>query len=141
MPAHKLTLAEVEAAKPRATRYSLGDGSGLELVVHPSGGKNLLLRFMLAGERREMGLGRFVLKVRSTPGVAAHALDFQTSLWEFLHPQVWRPLCRVFALAGDIWPERVIAADLLDEELGAGGGHLVAEASDPIRMHRARSAA
>jgi integrase len=59
MSAHKLTVAEVEAAKPRATRYALGDGSGLELVVHPSGGKNWLLRFMLAGKRREMGLGGY----------------------------------------------------------------------------------
>ena len=55
---------------------------------------------------------------------------------EFLHPQVGRPLCRIFALAGDTWPELVIAADLLHEELGATGVHLVAEASDPIRMHR-----
>jgi hypothetical protein len=31
----------------------------------------------------------------------------------------------------------VIAADLLYEELGAGGVHLIAEASKPIRMrHR-----
>jgi hypothetical protein len=28
-------------------------------------------------------------------------------------------LCRVFAFAGDTWPERVIAADLLHEELGS----------------------
>jgi hypothetical protein len=35
----------------------------------------------------------------------------------------------------------VIAADLLYEELGAGGVHLVAEASHPVRMHRASSAA
>src|ERR1700730_11105903 len=47
--------------------------------------------------------------------------------------QVPRP-CRVLALAGDAWPEHVIAADLLHEELGAGGVHLVAEASHPIRM-------
>ena len=62
-------------------------------------------------------------------------------LREFLHPQIGRPLCRVFALGGDTWPERVIAADLLHEELGAGGVHLVAEASDPIRVHRASAAA
>jgi hypothetical protein len=59
---------------------------------------------------------------------------------EFLHPQISRPLGQVFALAGDTWPERVIAADLLHEELGAGGVHFVAEASHPIRMHRARAA-
>jgi len=47
----------------------------------------------------------------------------------------------VLAFAGDTWPERVIAADLIDEELGAGGMHLVAKASEPIRMHRASAAA
>jgi hypothetical protein len=39
----------------------------------------------------------------------------RTSLREFLYPQIGRPLCRVFALAADTWPERVIAADLLHE--------------------------
>src|ERR1700730_11091504 len=46
--------------------------------------------------------------------------EHRTSLREVLHPQIGRPLCRVFAFAGDTWPERVIAADLLHEELGAG---------------------
>jgi hypothetical protein len=58
----------------------------------------------------------------------------RNSLREFLYPQIGRPLCRVFALAADTRPERVIAADLLHEELGASGVYLVAEASDPIRM-------
>ena len=57
------------------------------------------------------------------------------SLREVLHPQIGRPLCRVFALTADTWPERVITADLLHEELGAGGVHLIAETSAPIRMH------
>ena len=58
---------------------------------------------------------------------------------EVLHPQIDRPLSRVFALAGDIRPERVIAADLLYAERGAGGVHLVAEALHPIRVRRASS--
>jgi N-terminal domain of anti-restriction factor ArdC len=70
-----------------------------------------------------------------------HGGNKRISLREFLHAQIGRPLCRVFAFAGDTWPERVIAADLLDEELGARGMHLVTEASDPIRMHRASAAA
>jgi len=65
----------------------------------------------------------------------------RTSPREFLYPQIGRPLCRVFALAADTWPERVIAADLLYVHLSAGGVHLVAEASDPTRMHRASAAA
>ena len=60
---------------------------------------------------------------------------------KFLHPQIGRPLCRVLAFAGDTWPERVIAADLLYEELGASGAHLVAGVSEPIRMYRAGAAA
>ena len=55
----------------------------------------------------------------------------RTSLREVLHSQISRPLHRVLALAGDTWPERVIGADLLHKELGAGGLHLVAKASDP----------
>jgi integrase len=35
------------------------DGSGLRLVVKPSGRKSWLLRFQLAGRRREMGLGAY----------------------------------------------------------------------------------
>ena len=58
---------------------------------------------------------------------------------EVLHPQISRPLSRVFALASDIRPERVIAADLLYAERGAGGVHLVAEALHPIRVQRASS--
>jgi hypothetical protein len=50
-------------------------------------------------------------------------------------------MCRILALPDDTWPERVIAVDLLYEELGDGGAHLVAEASEPIRMYRAGVAA
>src|SRR5215813_1900160 len=35
---------------------------------------------------------------------------FCLALRAVLHPQIRRPLCRVFALAGDTWPEHVIAA-------------------------------
>ena len=34
--------------------------------------------------------------------------EHRTSLREVLHPQIGRPLCRVFAFAGDTWPERVM---------------------------------
>jgi hypothetical protein len=37
---------------------------------------------------------------------------------EVPRPQVGRTLCRVFSLAGDTWPEQVIAADLLHEDIG-----------------------
>lgn len=35
------------------------DGDGLRLVVKPTGRKSWILRFQLAGRRREMGLGSF----------------------------------------------------------------------------------
>src|SRR5262249_42129060 len=65
----------------------------------------------------------------------------RASLREFLDPQIGRPLRRVFALAAYTWPERVIAADVLYEDLGPGGPPLAADASAPIGMHRASAAA
>ena len=53
---------------------------------------------------------------------------------QVLHPQIGRPLCRVFALAGNAWPERVIAADLLHEEPDAGGLRLVAELGEELNV-------
>lgn len=44
------------------------DGDGLRLVVKPTGRKSWLLRFQLAGRRREMGLGSFP-EVASSRGV------------------------------------------------------------------------
>src|SRR3984893_898468 len=58
--------------------------------------------------------------------------EHRTSLREVLHPQIGRPLCRVFAFAGDTWPERVIAADLLHKELSAGGVELWPEVGDGV---------
>jgi hypothetical protein len=60
---------------------------------------------------------------------------------EILDPQIGRPLGRVFALAGDTRPERVIAADLFHEEPRAHGVHLLAQAPEPSWMHRASAAA
>jgi integrase len=59
MPLHKLTAAQIAAAKPGDKPYNLGDGAGLELVVQPSGSKNWILRYTFAGKRREMGLGSY----------------------------------------------------------------------------------
>lgn len=36
-----------------------GDGDGLRLIVKPTGRKSWVLRFQLAGQRRDMGLGSF----------------------------------------------------------------------------------
>lgn len=53
----KLTERAIAAAKPRPKNYRLSDGAGLLLEVRPGGGRAWFLRFMLAGRRRDMGLG------------------------------------------------------------------------------------
>lgn len=57
MPAS--TNREAETARPRATTWRLSFGDGLLLEVKPSGAKAWVLRYMLAGKRRDMGLGPF----------------------------------------------------------------------------------
>lgn len=49
----KLTVKEVERAKPG--RH--GDGDGLYLLVSPAGGKSWMLRIVVGGRRRDIGLG------------------------------------------------------------------------------------
>ena len=57
----KLTVAAVKAAKhdpsKRTRPVQIGDGDGLRLQIASGGGKSWLLRYMLAGRSREMGLG------------------------------------------------------------------------------------
>lgn len=53
MAIHKLSPRKVETAG--AGRYE--DGAGLRLVVSPAGAKKWVLRYTIAGKRREMGLG------------------------------------------------------------------------------------
>jgi integrase len=57
MPSGKLDAKTVEGAKPRAGKYRLSDGGGLLLEIVPSGAKVWLARVMVAGKRRDMGLG------------------------------------------------------------------------------------
>lgn len=53
------TNREAEAAKPREATWRLSFGGGLLLEVKPSGAKGWVLRYMLDGKRRDMGLGAF----------------------------------------------------------------------------------
>lgn len=55
MAIHKLSPRKVATAGPG--KYE--DGGGLRLVVSPKGAKKWVLRFTIAGRRREMGLGCF----------------------------------------------------------------------------------
>jgi integrase len=55
----KLTERAVANAKSKETTYRLSDGAGLLLQVKPSGSRTWLFRFMQAGKRRDMGLGKY----------------------------------------------------------------------------------
>ena len=56
--ARKLTARYAEAVK-KPGRY--GDGNGLYLMVKPSGSKSWVLRTVVSGRRRDMGLGGYPL--------------------------------------------------------------------------------
>lgn len=51
----KLTDREVRAAGPGKH----GDGGGLTLIVSDGGAKRWMLRFQMAGKRRDMGMGSY----------------------------------------------------------------------------------
>ena len=51
---NRLSAAGVKTAKPGIHV----DGDGLMLVVKPSGSATWMLRYQVAGKRRDMGLGR-----------------------------------------------------------------------------------
>ncbi len=59
----KLTAIKVKNAKPgrgedgKPKAVRLSDGSGLQLLVKPSGGKSWVLRVQVAGKSRDIGLG------------------------------------------------------------------------------------
>ncbi|TPG49551.1 DUF4102 domain-containing protein [Roseomonas nepalensis] len=74
---NSLSDRAVAAAKPRATTYRLTDRDGLLLEVRPSGAKAWTFRFMLRGQRRDMGLGAYPavsLKAARDAVAAARAL-------------------------------------------------------------------
>ncbi|WP_158292111.1 tyrosine-type recombinase/integrase [Paracraurococcus ruber] len=57
--AKPLDVKGIEALKPREATYRVSDGGGLLLEVRPTGAKVWLCRVMVAGKRRDMGLGGF----------------------------------------------------------------------------------
>ena len=56
-----LTIKEIQNAKPRDKKYKLADGSGLCLLVLPSGGKLWLWRYRFAGPEKNMTFGEYPL--------------------------------------------------------------------------------
>lgn len=49
----------IKAAKPRDKEYTLRDGNGLFLLIHPSGGKYFHLRTTLHGKPKKIQLGKY----------------------------------------------------------------------------------
>jgi len=66
---NKLTARQVAAAKPG--RH--GDGTGLYLVVAPSGARKWIMRFTWAGKPNEMGLGGAAVSLADARDKAAEA--------------------------------------------------------------------
>ncbi len=54
-----LTAKAVENFSPKAKPYRISAGGGLLLTVSPSGSKTWTVRWMLDGQRRDMGLGGY----------------------------------------------------------------------------------
>ena len=58
--AKSCTVLSVESAKPKAARYEISDaGSGLYLVVQPSGAKSWALRYRIGSRPRKYTLGSY----------------------------------------------------------------------------------
>ena len=54
-----LSTAQIRKLKPRASRFSVGAGAGLALVVLPTGRKSWVYRYNLAGKRECVTLGHW----------------------------------------------------------------------------------
>lgn len=59
MPRHNLDARTVEGAKPKPKPYRLSDGRNLLLEIRPSGAKAWSCRIVIAGRRRDIGLGGY----------------------------------------------------------------------------------
>lgn len=55
----KLTNTAVRNAKPKAKPYKLPDGHGLNLLVHPKGGRYWRLRYRFGGREKTLALGTY----------------------------------------------------------------------------------
>lgn len=55
----KLTIAQIKAAKPKASPYRLSDGAGLTLSINPNGSKYWQFRYRINGREKVESLGVF----------------------------------------------------------------------------------
>ena len=60
-PHKALTVRAVQAARPGDRTRRIADGGGLYLLVSPSGSKSWVLRTVIQGKRRDLGLGSVTL--------------------------------------------------------------------------------
>ena len=60
-PHKALTVRAVQAARPGDRTRRIADGGGLYLLVSPSGSKSWVLRTVIQGKRRDLGLGGVTL--------------------------------------------------------------------------------
>ena len=54
-----LTDLQIKQLKPKEKRYTVSDGRGLILEVHPNGAKYWILRFKVNGREKRKSLGSF----------------------------------------------------------------------------------
>ena len=76
---HKLTVAEVKAAKAERTPLKLRDGGGLYCLIRPGGGKYWRYDYRFAGKRKTLALGVFprisLAQARKSHFLARDSLD------------------------------------------------------------------
>ena len=54
-----LTELQIKQLKPKEKRYTISDGRGLILEIHPNGSKYWILRFKVNGKEKRKSLGSF----------------------------------------------------------------------------------
>jgi hypothetical protein len=54
---NRLSVSEIEAAKPRQSPYKLFDGGGLFLLVRPDGSRYWRLKYYVTGKEKLISLG------------------------------------------------------------------------------------
>jgi integrase len=73
-PVHALSTRTVKAAKSAGKQRRLADGGGLYLLVAPNGSKSWMLRTVVHGTRRDLGLGSVSLVSLADAREQAHKL-------------------------------------------------------------------
>lgn len=55
----RLTIKQIDNAKPRDKKYKMADGRGLCLLVSPSGAKLWVWRYRIGGAEKNMAFGEY----------------------------------------------------------------------------------